>query len=134
MKVVLDTNVLFAAVVAKRGICAGVVEHVLEREQLVLCEPILAELSEHLVDKARLSSPLVAALAERLRREAWIVTPASVDANACRDAKDLPILGACLSAHAEALVSGDKDLLSLKAFNQTRILSPREFHDRFVFP
>jgi putative PIN family toxin of toxin-antitoxin system len=134
MKVVLDTNVLFAAVVAKRGICAGVVEHVLEREQLVLCEPILAELSQHLVGKARLSGPLVAALAERLRCDAWLVTPADVDPDACRDPKDLPILGACLAARAEVLVSGDGDLLSMKALHRTEILSPRQFHDRFVSP
>lgn len=45
----------------------------------------------------------------------------------CRDPKDNQFLDVALSVGAPFLVSGDKDLLSLKIFRMTRILAPREF-------
>ncbi|HEC91792.1 MAG TPA: putative toxin-antitoxin system toxin component, PIN family [Candidatus Atribacteria bacterium] len=32
----------------------------------------------------------------------------------CRDKKDVPIIGTVISAGAEVIISGDKDLLDLK--------------------
>ena len=45
----------------------------------------------------------------------------------CRDAKDNRVLDLCLAAKADFLVTGDKDLLVLKKFRQTKILAPKEF-------
>ena len=51
-------------------------------------------------------------------------------ADACRDADDLPVLGAVLAAKADCLVTGDNDLLVLREFSGCPILSPREYWQR----
>jgi uncharacterized protein len=45
----------------------------------------------------------------------------------CRDPDDDFLLSAALSGKADYLVSGDEDLLSLKKFHQTKIVTPAAF-------
>jgi putative PIN family toxin of toxin-antitoxin system len=47
----------------------------------------------------------------------------------CRDSKDDMVLECALLAHADCIVTGDKDLLSLESFRGIRILTPRDFLD-----
>ena len=49
----------------------------------------------------------------------------------CRDPKDNQFLELCLAASADYLVTGDKDLLVLKKFQQTQIFSPKQFLGKF---
>lgn len=46
---------------------------------------------------------------------------------ACRDPKDNHILETALAGRADAIVSGDADLLALHPFNGVPILSPTDF-------
>ena len=48
----------------------------------------------------------------------------------CRDPKDDFILALAKKAKADFLVTGDKDLLELKSYGQTEILSLKEFSDK----
>jgi predicted nucleic acid-binding protein len=48
-----------------------------------------------------------------------------------RDPDDDHVLAAAVAAHADAIVSGDKDLLVLGTFQGILILSPTEFIQRF---
>jgi putative PIN family toxin of toxin-antitoxin system len=48
----------------------------------------------------------------------------------CRDTKDQPFLALALAAEANALVSGDEDLLVLHPWNGIPILTPAEFLER----
>lgn len=48
-----------------------------------------------------------------------------------RDPKDDMMLEAAVAGAAEYLVTGDQDLLVLKEFKGTRIVTPREFLDHF---
>lgn len=47
--------------------------------------------------------------------------------NLCRDKKDNQILDLCLVGRADYLVTGDKDLLAIKKFRSTEIVSARKF-------
>jgi len=60
------------------------------------------------------------------------VSPVTVPPDACCDKNDLPVLGTAIAADAPVLVTGDKDLLTLHPFQNIAILSPRDFHTRFV--
>ncbi|HTC22198.1 MAG TPA: putative toxin-antitoxin system toxin component, PIN family, partial [bacterium] len=62
-----------------------------------------------------------------LAEEATKVIPRKLDKPVCEDPSDDPILGTALAGMADFLVSGDKDLLSLKRYEQIRIVSPREY-------
>jgi uncharacterized protein len=46
---------------------------------------------------------------------------------ACRDPRDDKFLHAALNGEAEAIVTGDQDLLVLDPFHGVRILSPAAF-------
>ena len=61
-----------------------------------------------------------------VKRSALFVEPIEHVA-VCRDPKDNQFLDVALAAGVPFLVSGDKDVLSLKTFRTTRILTPREF-------
>ena len=128
MKVVLDTNVLVSAF-ASRGLCEAVVELCLANHDVVLSEYILSELNRHLVGKVKLTRVRASEIVSFLREHAFVVEPAPVPSDACRDANDRPILGTALAAGADCLVTGDADLLSLRQFGSIPILSPREFYD-----
>lgn len=51
----------------------------------------------------------------------------------CRDPKDNQFLDVAVASNAQFLVTGDKDLLSLKKFRTTRILTPRRFLEEVSF-
>jgi len=129
VKVVLDTNVLVAAF-ATRGLCEAVLEVCLAGHDIVLSEPILKELRRHLRGKLKVPRVQAQAIVAFLREHAEVVVPATVPSDACRDRTDLAVLGTALAAEADCLVTGDRDLLDLREFRRTAILSPRAFHDR----
>ncbi|QFS45529.1 hypothetical protein GXM_03006 [Nostoc sphaeroides CCNUC1] len=55
----------------------------------------------------------------------------SVDAPQLRDPKDTIVLAAAVAANAEAIVTGDLDLLVLIEFNEIPILTPQDFLSRY---
>jgi putative PIN family toxin of toxin-antitoxin system len=57
------------------------------------------------------------------------IIPIKSKVNACRDPKDDFLLSLALDGNATHLISGDKDLLSLKKFRNTRILSIKDFFE-----
>ncbi|GBE95565.1 putative toxin-antitoxin system toxin component, PIN family [Nostoc cycadae] len=57
----------------------------------------------------------------------------SVDAPQLRDPKDNFVLATAVAANAEAIITGDLDLLVLVAFNEIPILTPQDFLSRY-FP
>ena len=129
MRVVLDANVLVAAYAA-RGLCESVLEICLENHEIVLGEEILAEVEKALELKLKMSTAAVREVIAQIRTTARIVAPAPIEAGACRDAFDLHVLGVALTAHADAIVTGDKDLLALQKHGDIPILSPRGFWER----
>ena len=49
------------------------------------------------------------------------------------DAEDNKILECALACGADIIVSGDKHLLKVGKFKKTRIVTPREFFDKYVY-
>lgn len=125
MRIVFDTNVLFSAFVA-HGVCAGLYEECLQRAQIVVSPDILEELEEKLLAKAGLSATETREVIRAVRADAEIVRATPLPKPVCRDADDDLILAAALGAKADAIVTGDRDLLVLKHFEGIPILNPRD--------
>jgi putative PIN family toxin of toxin-antitoxin system len=132
MRIVFDTNVLFAAFVARSGLCARIVEEALARHEVFLSQFIVLELARNLEQKAGVDKSHINNAIASLVRGSAIVEPAEVSPSAVGDPKDVAILGTAAAAHADVLISGDNDLLSVGSFEAVTILSPRQFYDRFV--
>ncbi len=131
MKVVLDANVLIAAV-AGRGLCESVMELCLEDHDLAVSAELLAEVRRSLLEKIHVPEAIADEFSRFLRSSGLIVKPSPVPPDACRDPNDLHVLGLAQASEAIFLVTGDKDLLALGRFGATRILTPRQFWDQMA--
>ena len=125
MKIVVDTNVLIAGVVAE-GLCRDIVKRRLPACELFTSRALLAELAEKLHDKFDLN-PKDLPLLRIYEDEATVVKPKPLAKSVCRDSDDDEVLATALAAKAEIILTGDDDLLVLKEFQGIRILSPRQF-------
>ena len=126
MRIVLDTNVLIAAFIA-RGVCHQLLEHCVSHHELVTSEFILAELREKLVDKFNYTAEVTDDVIALLRSRMEVVVPEALDAPVCRDPDDDNILATAVSGNGQCIITGDKDLLVLKRFQRIDILAPNAF-------
>lgn len=126
MNLVLDTNVLIAAFIAK-GVCHRLVEHCLRSHQVIASEFILQELNRNLTQKFSFSDEDAQSIRVLLQSRIHIVKPIRFPSQVCRDADDDNILGTAIAGNAVCIITGDKDLLSLSPFQTIDILPPAEF-------
>jgi uncharacterized protein len=130
VRVVFDTNVLLAGIFT-RGICEALLDECLGNpDHSIFTSPyILSEFSRNAIAKFGMPAGEARKVVEFLKNEMEQIEPAHVPATSCKDPGDLEILGTALSAQADCLVSGDRDLLELGKFRSIPILTPRAFHD-----
>ena len=128
MRVVFDTNVIVAGLVAE-GLCREVVEMHLPEHTAILSSALWDELVEKLRQKFDFTIDDLPLL-HLYRRHATWVEARPLDEPVCRDPDDDSVLATALAGEAEAIVTGDADLLSLQAFRGIAILSPRQFVER----
>ena len=131
MKVFFDTNVLISAF-ASHGACAQLFDLAPERFARLTSETVLVELEEKLATKFRFTAEEIADVLTTVRRFPVVPAAQVFPAVAIRDADDLPILAAALSAGADILVTGDGDLLVLEKVGALEILTPRQLLDRLA--
>lgn len=126
MRVVLDTNVLFAAFIT-HGVCAGLYEECLLQADLVTSEYILKELAERLVTKAKFTKAEAQAVSQAVRKDAELASPTPLRKRVSRDPDDDWVLATAIAGAADVIVTGDKDLLVLKRYQGIPIVTPRGF-------
>lgn len=126
MRVLLDTNVWVAALVA-RGACHELVEHCQRSHTLVVSPFILEELERTLAGKFRV--PPDRAREARGLLEGWAerVEPSPLPGPVCRDPDDDNVLAAAVGGRCNCLITGDNDLLTLDEYEGVPILAPKDF-------
>jgi putative PIN family toxin of toxin-antitoxin system len=124
VNLVLDTNVLVAALVA-RGVCGDLLEHCVRSHTLVSSSTLLEELREVLIRKFRQSDADARAAVGLFAETFMLVTPPVLDP--CRDRDDDLVLATAVAGGCSAVITGDQDLLVLDPFQQIRILAPSAF-------
>jgi putative PIN family toxin of toxin-antitoxin system len=125
MKILLDANVLVSSYIA-RGVCYDLVYRVFARHRAVSSEKILDEVEKYLRTKAKLPATQIEQMVGVIRLRSVIAVPTPLAIDVCRDPDDVHVLGLALSAQVDMVITGDQDLLVLKAFKGIPILSPRE--------
>jgi predicted nucleic acid-binding protein len=116
MRVMLDTNILLSALLSPLGPPAALLE-AWERKgfTLVACEALIEEFRQ-VPARPFFRVRLHAGAAELLRDQ--------VSGPVASDPKDSYLLALAEASRAEFLVTGDKQLLSLKQHKSTRIITP----------
>lgn len=133
MKAVFDTNVLIAAFLTE-GVCSKLLVRARKGEcDLILSQDIIREFEKVLIKKFALSQQEItdvrAVLTEATKEIVRQVGPIEP---VCRDRDDNKILACALAADADLLITGDEDLLIMKKYGKTRIISPKEFEGLFA--
>ncbi|MDX2063041.1 MAG: putative toxin-antitoxin system toxin component, PIN family [Bacteroidia bacterium] len=126
MILVVDTNVWISAL-RFGGTVAQVLEKAVELGEVVTSPMILEEVSRVFAEKFRVDTGTVLRVVEQIRTYAREVHPTDPAPEVCRDPNDNHVLHLCRFVAADILLTGDKDLLVLKQFEQTRILRPAQF-------
>jgi len=132
VKRVVDTNILISG-----SLWPGPSSQLLEaaadgKVELMLSSDLLVEFAGVLARPkfiARIAAKGTNAneLARKLSEHVTIVAPALLPLPPeLRDPKDLPVLACAVSAQADAIVSGDDDLLTLKSCQNIPIINARE--------
>jgi putative PIN family toxin of toxin-antitoxin system len=128
LRVVLDTNVAISALVFPGGLPEAVYRLGLEgRITPVTSRALLAELGAVLADKFAWEDRLVEEAIAQLSRVADIVEPQQVVTTVEADPDDDRVLEAALEGRASLIVSGDRHLLSLGAWEGIPIVAPAAF-------
>jgi len=132
VKAVFDTNVIVAGLVAE-GLCREILEIHVPEHDAVLSEALWDELLRTLKRKFRLTADDLPVLPLYRQHAEWC-EPATLPEPVCRDPDDDVVLATALAGGAEAIVTGDADLLTLGRYSGIEIISPREFVARQTGP
>lgn len=125
MKLVLDTNVLIS-VLFFSGQTTRVLSALRAEMQPVVSPEILAEFRSVVNRKFSARAAVAEQALGTLLRWVEVETLRGEAVEVCRDPADNHVLQLCRSVRASILLTGDADLLVLKHFEGTRILSPSE--------
>lgn len=126
---VIDTNVLISRLLVPRGIAAQAVDRALGCGMLLASEATMGEIV------SVLSRPKFDPYVSSHERQRFIallggitrIVPVTGKLQACRDPKDDKFLDVALAGAADAIITGDADLLALDPFHGVPILSPASF-------
>ena len=126
MKLFFDTNVLIAAFIA-HGTCAELLEHCVATHEVFICEFILDEFTDKLLNKFHFTKADVDQAGRLLSETLTCVQFAKPVEQVCRDSDDDTVLAAAVAGGCDLLITGDKDLLTLQAYRGIRIVAPADF-------
>ncbi|MFH1902946.1 MAG: putative toxin-antitoxin system toxin component, PIN family [Candidatus Omnitrophota bacterium] len=127
MTIVFDSNVIISAFITTSGTAKDVFLYCGERFRIIISNYIINEVSEKLRNKFDFSRTKIREVTDFLETHTKLIEPADQKLELSRDKKDNPILSLAVSAGADFLISGDKDLLVLKKVKGVKIISPAEF-------
>jgi len=131
IKAVLDTNVFLRALINPHSRCGRLLNEFADDYELVLSPAIIREVLE-VLHRPRLRgkfphiTQLDIARIISLFEQARVVEPQDVP-SVCRDPHDDKFLACASSVRADYLVTEDKDLLVLEAYEGTQICQSAEF-------
>jgi putative PIN family toxin of toxin-antitoxin system len=132
--IIIDTNLWISFLLSKKFNFIDDLLHS-RKIQLVFCEELLEELAE-VTSRPKLNKfftrndwKLIFDIIDRYAIYIAVIS----DVTVCRDAKDDFLLSLAKDSKADYLLTGDKDLLSLKTFENTQIMTITEFQAKINF-
>lgn len=128
-KAVIDTNIFISGVLFSGNPAKILRLFKAEKIELLLSPEleagILRKINAFTADK-----DLIADLRYVLEEKSIKIVPIK-SVKICRDPKDNMILALAQEGKADVVITGDKDLLILRRFGATAILTPRQFLENF---
>src|SRR3989339_971794 len=114
-RIVIDTNVIISALVFG-GNSKIIIEKLIKREFIAYTSPqLISELLEILLQKFNFSDEMIKKVEVQINSLSHVVYP-TVEINIARDRDDNRVLEVAEESESSIIVTGDKDLLSLKVY------------------
>jgi len=127
MRVVFDTNIFVSAFIIPGSLAERAVLKVIEREDiLLLSKEMLDELLSILSTKFSRDREEISRVAVILSEMAEWVRP-TIRISVLKDQPDNRILECAVSGKADIIVTGDKEMLKLKVYEGTKIISLKAY-------
>ena len=127
MRVVFDTNIFISALVIPGSQAEGAVFKILDGDDtLLISKPILDELLTTLARKFSRDTEALSQVAVMLTEMSEMVKPKST-VEVFKDDPDNRVLECAESGQADAIVTGDKEMLLLKQYRGIPLISLRDY-------
>ncbi len=127
MKILFDTNVILSGFIARGGYSAEVIQDVLQNHEIYYTVYILEELKRTLKNKFSFSEHSINLATSTIKKHYIKGETAKNTHKICRDKNDDQVLADAILNNIDLLITGDKDLLVLKEYQNIKIISPREY-------
>lgn len=128
-RIVIDNNVLISRLLLPGSVPGRAVRKAVDAGQLLVSDATLAELAAVLARPKFDPYITIADRQEFIRLLGRIAEriPITYTVHACRDPKDNMILEVAVNGHADLILTGDQDLLTLRTFQEIPITSPSSY-------
>ncbi|TSA25027.1 putative toxin-antitoxin system toxin component, PIN family [bacterium] len=130
MKIILDSNVIISALVTQ-GISSRVIDLCIDKHVIFTSSWILDGITRILSNKFKIESAKLARIRNFLKSATLTIEPKGKKPSQCRDEDDNNILHLAKHVHADLIITGDEDLLILKTYEDTKIITPRQFMEHY---
>jgi putative PIN family toxin of toxin-antitoxin system len=129
VKAVFDSNIFISALAIPGGQAERAIDLVIDgRVELCISKPIIHEVLRVLAEKFSRESEQISRTAVFLAEIAELVVPRHTLA-VLQDEPDNRILECAKAGGVDVIVTGDRAMLNLKSFENTRIITLRQFLD-----
>ncbi len=128
-RIVVDTNVLVSRLLLAQSVPAQAVRIARRRGRLLISDATMYELAE-VLNRKKFDRYVSLKDRQRFLRELARIAefvPIIERVRECNDPKDDKFLEVALNGNADAIMSGDGDLLAMNPWRGIAILSPAEF-------
>jgi putative PIN family toxin of toxin-antitoxin system len=130
MKIILDTNVILSSFITS-GLSSRVLDICIDHHNLYISEFILNEVTGKLENKFKIPPKELKRIKNFLQNNFIFINPQNKLPSICRDKDDNNILQLAEFIISDLIITGDQDLLVIKNYNTTQIVSPRQFMEKF---
>ena len=124
MRVMIDTNILFSAILFPSSTPAQALRKLCQEDTLVICDYVIDELFDAIGRKRPDLFADTEVLLAELQYEA-VIAPRAPQ-KLISDPKDAPILNSAIIADVDVIISGDKHFISLD-MERPKILTASEY-------
>ena len=133
MNVIIDTNVFISGIFFS-GPPYQILKAWQERKlELILSPDILEEYRRvALILNKKYPNVDLNPILELLTIEAELITAPSLNEKVCKDPEDDKFIACALASKTKIIISGDKHLLQVNGYHGLKIISPRQFLNRYL--
>lgn len=127
MRVVFDTNIFISALVIPGSQAEKAILKIIKGEDsLIISREIINELLSVLSTKFSSDRETISRVAINIRELAELVIPTKI-VKIFKDEPDNRILECALSGKVDVIVTGDKEMLKLREYEEVKIISLKEY-------